>query len=160
MTHSIVSKDDLVGIWKFIEVKYVDKQQNTIDSYGKNPVGYLIYTQEGYVAISIMMRDRLKLGLPVEEIQALGYGAKPKLIQNLFGYIRAIFRYVQAGNNYAAYIGKYEIIDNKVIHHIEVNIVPDAVGTVLEQTIEISGDKLVLTRSGVNIISATLQRVS
>ncbi len=160
MTHSIVSKDTLVGIWKFVEVKYVDPEQNISYPYGKNPVGYIIYTQEGYMAASVMMSNRLKLGLPVEEIRAMGYGEKPKLIKNLFGYIRAIFRYVQAGNKYAAYMGKYEIRDNEVIHHIEVTIIPDAVGTEVGQTVEIAEDKLVLTRPGTNTLYATLQRVS
>lgn len=160
MTDNIISKEDLVGIWKFIEIKLVDKDQNISYPYGKNPVGYIIYTQEGYMAGSVAMSGRLKLGLPLEEIRGLGYGVKPKLI-NILKYIKATIRYVQAGNNYAAYIGKYEISDNHVIHHIEVNIVPELVDTDVAYHVEILEDKLLLTSAfGEYCLSPTLQRVA
>lgn len=160
MTDSVLSKDSLVGTWKFVEIKLVDKAQKITYPYGQNPSGYIIYTQEGYMAASVAMNSRLKLGLPVEEIRALGYGAKPKLI-NIFKYIKAIVRYVQAGNNYAAYIGKYEIRDNQVIHHMEVNIVPDLVDTDVAYHVEISEDKLLLTSPfGEYCLCPTLQRVA
>ena len=165
MTDTIVSKDALVGTWKILELKIVDEEQKTSYPYGKNPVGYNIYTQGEYMSSSIMMSNRLKLGLPVEEMRALGYGAKPKLV-NTLKYIKAMLRYVQAGNNYAAYTGKYEVRDNKVIHHLEVNIVPDLVGIDSEFSINLSEDKLVLTSTlttsewGEYHLYVTLQRVS
>jgi len=161
MTHSIVSKDALVGTWKLIEATEVDTEQKISYPYGKNPVGYIIFTQEGYISLSVMIGNRLKLGLSLEEIQSRGKVATLKLITNIFKYIKAIVRYFQAGNKYAAYISKYEIRDNKVIESIEVSIIPDLIGLVLERTFEISEDKLVITTSYTKkTISATWQRVS
>ncbi|MBP0013903.1 MAG: lipocalin-like domain-containing protein [Roseofilum sp. SBFL] len=158
MTDSMVLKDALIGTWKFVEVKLVDKEQKISYPYGKNPIGYLMYTQEGYMAASLAKSDRLKLGLPVAEIFNLGYGAKINWTTGVFKYIKAFFRYFQAGQNYAAYIGKYEIIDNQVIHHLEVHIIPDVIGADIKQTVEISENTFVLTReSG---IRATLKRVT
>lgn len=163
MTNSIVSKDALVGTWKLVEVKSVDKEQKNIYPYGKNPVGYTIYTQDGYISSSIIMSNRLSLGLPIQEIFRMAYGGKPK-ITNLFNYLKATLRYVQAGNKYASYICKYEIRDNKLIYHIEVSLVPDFIGTDLEMAFEISEDQLVITRlygeNKDNSVIATWKRVS
>ena len=94
----------------------------------------------------------------------MAYGGKPNLIANIFKYITATVRYVQAGNKYAAFIGKYELRgDNKIIHHVEVHIIPDWMGVDMERTIEISEDILALTTSyagAENSICTTWQRVS
>ena len=163
MTHNnIVSKDALVGIWKVVELKSIDKEQKISYPYGQNPVGYIIFTQEGYMSASLMMSNRLNLGLSVEELMGMAYGgAKPKLITNLFKYIKAVVRYLQAGSKFASQFSKYEIKDNKVILHVEVSIVPDLIGKETERTFEFSEDLLVLeASSGENIISSTWQRVS
>jgi len=161
MTHNIVSKDALVGTWKVIEAKEVDKEQKISYPYGKNPVGYIIFTQDGYMSVSIMMSNRLKLGLSLEEIQSRGKVATLKLITNIFKYVTSIVRYFQAGNKYAAYISKYEIRDNKLVYNIEVSIIPDLIGVSLERAFEISEDKLVLTTSySGNNLYTTWQRVS
>lgn len=163
MTDSIVSKDAFVGTWKLVEVKSVDKEQKVSYPYGENPVGYTIYTQEGYMSSSIIMSNRLSLGLPIQEIFRMGYGGKPK-ITNLFNYLKATVRYIQAGNKYASYFCKYEIRDNKLIYHIEVSLVPDFIGTDIEMAFEISEDTLVITRlygeNKDNSVIATWQRVS
>ncbi|WP_424102388.1 lipocalin-like domain-containing protein [Moorena producens] len=121
MTHSIVSKDAFVGTWKLIELKSVDKEQKISYPYGKNPVGHIIYTKEGYMSASIMMSNRLNLGLSMEEIQNGRNVSKLQLITNILKYIKATFRYFMAARNYVSYSGKYEIRDNKVIHHVEVS---------------------------------------
>ena len=163
MTDTIISKDAFVGTWKLVEVKSVDNQQKVSYPYGQHPVGYTIYTQDGYISCSIIMRNRLGLGLPIQEIFNMAYGGKAK-ITNLFKYLRATVRYIQAGNKYASYICKYEIRNNKLIYHIEVSLVPDFVGTDIEMAFEISEDTLVITRlygeNKDNSIIASWQRVS
>ncbi|NEQ11709.1 MAG: lipocalin-like domain-containing protein [Moorea sp. SIO4E2] len=161
MTPSIVSKDAFVGTWKLVEMKYVDKQQKISYPYGKNPVGHIIYTKEGYMSASIMMSNRLNLGLSMEEIQNGRNVSKLQLITNILKYIKATFRFFQAARNYISYSGKYEIRDNKVIHHVEVSLIPDLTGIDLERTFELSEDILVLTASSAgNTFCITWQRVS
>ena len=42
MTHNnIVSKDALVGIWKVVELKSIDKEQKISYPYGQNPGGQI-----------------------------------------------------------------------------------------------------------------------
>ncbi|RQH04074.1 lipocalin-like domain-containing protein [Okeania hirsuta] len=162
---NIVSKDDLVGIWKLIEVKSVDNKQKIVYPYGRNPVGYTIYTQEGYISCSVMMSNRLNLGLPIQEMFIMAYSDGGQLkLANIFKYIKSAIRYIQAGNKYGSYISKYEIRDDKLIYHIEVSIIPDLIGTELENTVEISEDILVLTRlygeNKDNSVISSWQRVS
>ncbi|NEO13878.1 MULTISPECIES: lipocalin-like domain-containing protein [unclassified Moorena] len=161
MTPSIVSKDAFVGTWKLAELKSVDKEQKISYPYGKNPVGHIIYTKEGYMSASIMMSNRLNLGLSMEEIQNLRNVSKLQLITNILKYIKVTFRYFMAARNYISYSGKYEIRDNKVIHHVEVSLIPDWTGIDLERNFELSEDILVLTASSVgNTFYLTWQRVS
>ncbi len=92
-----------------------------------------------------MTSDRLNLEMSIAEMQKFrNVALKPLLIGDIFKYIKAIVRYFQAARNYISYSGKYEIIDNKVIHHVEVSLVPDWTHTDLERTFEFSGDKLIL----------------
>ncbi|WP_193199862.1 lipocalin-like domain-containing protein [Nostoc sp. MG11] len=144
MIQSVVSENDLVGTWKLIDFKSIDSEK--IDyPFGKSPVGYIIYTQDGYMCASIMTSDRLNLEMSIAEMQEFrNVALKPQLIVDILKYIKAILRYFQAARNYISYSGKYEIIDNRVIHHVEVSLVPDWTGTDLERTVEFSGDKLVL----------------
>ncbi len=161
MTHSIVSKDAFVGTWKLVEMKSVDKEQKISYPYGKNPVGQIIYTQEGYMSASIMRSNRLNLGLSMEEIQNGRKVSKLELITNILKYIKAPFIYSQAAMNYISYSGKYEIRDNKVIHDVEVSLIPDMIGINLERNFELSEDILVLSKlfAG-NTFYLTWQRVS
>ncbi|MCL2939717.1 MAG: lipocalin-like domain-containing protein [Trichodesmium sp. MAG_R02] len=159
MTDSTVVKDAIVGTWKLVEMKCVDEEGNISYPYGQDPVSYIIYTEEGHMSFSIMMSNRLKMGLLVQEIMDMGYGRKPTI--NIFKYLKAGVRYLQAVQKYVGYMGKYEIKDNKVIHHIEITVVPDLIGIDVERTLEISGDTLVLTGTYPQYrIDTTCKRVS
>ncbi|MDJ1172315.1 lipocalin-like domain-containing protein [Roseofilum sp. BLCC_M154] len=141
--NSIITQESLVGIWKLMDMKTVDDEQNVIYSYGKNPPGYLIYTKEGYVSVAMMNKHRLNLGLTVQHIMDMGYGIKRKI--NIFKYIKALFRYIQAVQQFVSYTGQYKVRDNKVIHNLEICSVPDVIGVDFERAIEISGDQLFMT---------------
>ncbi|MDB9517404.1 lipocalin-like domain-containing protein [Roseofilum reptotaenium CS-1145] len=164
MTNSIVSKDALVGMWKLIEMKSIDKEETIIYPFGKDPVSYIIYTKEGYVSFSIMMSNRLNLGLSIQNLMDLGYGIKSKtsiLQVSIFKYIKAIIRYFQSVQKFVSYTGKYEVKDNKVIHNIEIHVVPDLIGADLERIVEISGDTLFLSSSYPEYtVYSTWERVS
>jgi hypothetical protein len=140
--NSIITKESLVGMWKLIEMKTIDKEQNIIYPYGKDAVSYITYTKEGYVSLGLMGKNRLPLGLPIENILDMGYGLKPKV--NILKYIKAIFRYLQAAQQFVCYVGKYEVRDNQVFHNLEISVVPDVIGMDLPRTVEISGNQLSL----------------
>lgn len=140
MTNSIVTKDSLVGVWKLVELKSIGKEdQKVVYPFGKDPVSYIIYTKEGYVSLSLMASNRLNLGLPIQNLMDMGYGRQPKV--NIFNYIKAVVRYLQAAQQYVSYTGKYEVRDNQLFHDLDMHLVPDLIGTQLKRTLEFSGDK-------------------
>ena len=143
VTNSVITQDSVLGIWELIDMKTVDDSQNVIYSYGKNPVGYLMYTKEGYVSVAMMNKHRLNVELSVQNIMDMGYGIKRKI--NIFKYIKALIRYFQAVQQFVSYTGKYKVKDNKVIHNLEICSVPDVIGIDFERAIEIVEDKLFMT---------------
>ncbi|MBC6422077.1 MAG: lipocalin-like domain-containing protein [Hormoscilla sp. SP5CHS1] len=50
-----------------------------------------------------------------------------------------------AAETYISYCGKYEIIDGKVIHHVEASLFPNWVGVDQERFFEFQGDRLSLS---------------
>ncbi|MCL2929921.1 MAG: lipocalin-like domain-containing protein [Trichodesmium sp. MAG_R01] len=146
MGNNLISKDNLVGTWKLADFYTIDSKQKIAYPFGKNPTGYLIYTENGYMSVLIMTTNRPLLGLSVEEMQDL---KSPKLgiklIANLGKYIKATLRYFSAGRNCLSYSGRYEIRDSTVIHHIEVSLVPDWVGLDFERNVEFSEGQIILT---------------
>ncbi len=146
MSDNLISKDNLVGTWKLVDFYSVDAKQQVGYPFGKNPTGYLVYTENGYMSVSIMTTNRPLLGLSVEEMQDLKNAKLGlELIANLGKYIKASLRYFSAGRNYLSYSGKYEIRDSTVIHHIEVSLVPDWVGLDFERNVEFSEGQIILT---------------
>ncbi|OZH54432.1 hypothetical protein AFK68_11010 [Hydrocoleum sp. CS-953] len=143
-----MSKDNLVGTWKLADFYTVDGKQKIDYPYGKNPTGYLVYTENGYVSVTIMTTDRPLLGLSMEEMQELkDVKLGLKLIANLGKSIKASLRYFSAARNYLSYSGKYELRDSTVIHHVEVSVIPDWVGVDLERNVEFSEGKIILSNN-------------
>ena len=146
MSDNLISKDNLVGTWKLVDFYTVDSEKKVGYPFGKNPTGYLVYTEDGYMSVSIMTTNRPLLGLSVEEMQDLkNVKLGLQLIANLGKYIQASLRYFSAGRNYLSYSGKYEIRDSTVIHHLEVSLVPDWVGLDFERNVEFSEGQIILT---------------
>jgi hypothetical protein len=58
--HSMAASNPFVGTWKLVswEVRQPDGTVHYL--YGKDVVGYLIYTADGYMAAEIMDPDRQK----------------------------------------------------------------------------------------------------
>ncbi|WP_210407357.1 lipocalin-like domain-containing protein [Hydrocoleum sp. CS-953] len=148
MSDNLISKDNLVGTWKLADFYTVDGKQKIDYPYGKNPTGYLVYTENGYVSVTIMTTDRPLLGLSMEEMQELkDVKLGLKLIANLGKSIKASLRYFSAARNYLSYSGKYELRDSTVIHHVEVSVIPDWVGVDLERNVEFSEGKIILSNN-------------
>ncbi len=148
--------EKFVGTWKLLEFKTVESDTNVIYPMGKNPEGYIIYTPDGYMSVCLMMQDRPKLELSMQELLEYKSMKFSKLIKNLFKYIKATLRYFEASRNYVSYAGTYEIQDNKVIHHLIASLIPDWVGIDLERTFEFIEDRLILSPPNMGNVSSAL----
>ncbi|MEH2026203.1 lipocalin-like domain-containing protein [Nostoc sp.] len=142
-----MTNPNFVGVWKLVSWKTENPNGKIIYPYGKNPIGHLTYTQDGYISANIMKDNCLPLELSVEElIKTRKVFLNPWLLfRNGRKYIKAIIRYFKSSINYISYSGKYQIQGDKVIHHVEVSLIPDWIGKDLERTFEITDHELLLT---------------
>ncbi|MCL4796469.1 MAG: lipocalin-like domain-containing protein [Bryobacteraceae bacterium] len=93
--------------------------------FGENPTGLLIYSGDGYMAVSIMSGGRehftsedMRGGTPEERAAAVG--------------------------SYLTYSGRYDVLPDRVVHHVEVSLLPNWCGTRQERYFELYDDRLLL----------------
>jgi hypothetical protein len=115
----------LIGIWRLQSFKITDQEDRTIDVLGPHPVGYLIYTEDGYMSIQMMSANRPFLSQ--DNLRTTGMEEKARVAET-----------------YRGYFGRYTIADNKVIHHVEVGLIPNWINHELVRFFELQDDTLTL----------------
>ena len=114
-----------IGTWKL--VSYENRSGNQVTyPLGKNPVGYIMYNDEGYMAVALMASNRRRFS----SIDITG-GTNDEI--------------VAAYGTYISYCGKYEVTEDRVIHHVEVSFYPNWIGENQERFYKFEGDKLILS---------------
>jgi len=123
-----MSKQLLVGSWKLVSSENRDTNGNIYYPIGKDTKlhGYLIYSTDGYMSVTIMYSDRIKFA----STDARGGTPEEK---------------VAAFDTYISYCGTYEIQQDIVIHHIEICYYPNWSGMDQKRMFSIEGDRLSLT---------------
>lgn len=119
-------QDSIVGTWRIVstEVRSEDGQVTYPD--GRNPQGYLIYSDDGYFSITIMRSDRSRYasddfrGGTMEEM-------------------------AKAAETYVAYCGRYSLGQGSITHHIDASLFPNWAGTDQQRFIEFDEDRLLLS---------------
>ncbi len=120
MSHSLIST------WRL--VSWENHSTNGQISYplGQDAVGYIIYTPDGYMSVTIMRPNREKFSS-----------------DDLLGGTRV--EKARAAEAYVSYCGRYEFRGDVVIHYVELSLVPNRVGTEQERLVELSGNRLTLS---------------
>ena len=140
-----MKNSNFIGTWKLVSWETKTPEGKVFQPFGQNPIGYLTYTEDQHMSASIMRENRLNIEISSENLmKARQVFLRPWLLINGWKYIKATLRYLQASANYVSYSGKYEIKGNKVVHHVEVSLLPDWTGTKVERTFEFSGSRLLL----------------
>jgi hypothetical protein len=109
-------ENPLIGTWK-LDSCQIDLGGLVVEPLGKNPVGYLTYTAEGYMCAAIMSEDA-----------TAGGGDE-----------------VTAADSYISYCGSYEFFGDRVVHHVTVSLMRDMVGKVQERTVDLIDNRLILS---------------
>jgi hypothetical protein len=94
--------------------------------YGQDATGYLLYSGEGYMSVSVMQARRTNFA-SLDDLQA---PAEEKLA---------------AFATYGSYSGRYEVRGQTVIHHVELSLFPNWSGREQERFFEFSEDRLTLS---------------
>ncbi|NMF62569.1 hypothetical protein DP113_33510 (plasmid) [Brasilonema octagenarum UFV-E1] len=118
--------NQLIGTWRLVSCEYRDTDEQVSYPYGKDAIGYLIYTSDGYMSATLMRANRFKF--TSQDIAAVSIEEQATAVQT-----------------YLAYCGKYEIQANKVIHHIEASLYPNLVGVDQERFFKFKGNRLLFS---------------
>jgi len=121
-----MSADLFIGAWRLLSLEARTSTGDVSYPYGKDAAGYLLYSREGYMSVSVMQAGRAHFASP----DGLRAPAGEKLT---------------AFDTYSSYSGKYEVRGQKIIHHVEVSLFPNWSGKEQERFFAFSGDRLTLS---------------
>jgi len=117
------TKDSLVGTWKLMSFTATNAKGEVTDWYGPNPIGFLTYAADARMSVVIADSER----------KALSTGANSSMEERAAAFSTVI-----------SYAGTYSFNDDKVIHHIEVASIQNAVNTDQVRYIKLRSDRLTL----------------
>ena len=126
--NKVHARDALVGAWRLLswENQAVDGQVTY--PMGPDPIGYVIYAADGRFSITISRRGRA------------GFAAGDLLSGTTQEQARAV-------EGFVAYAGRYSFHGDRVIHHVELSLFPNWVGTDQQRSVELAADRLTLSAS-------------
>jgi hypothetical protein len=120
-----MSLDHFVGTWKLFSFELRSSIGEVTYPFGRDAVGYIMYTNEGFMSVNFMKADRLNYvsgdflkGTAEEKISAI--------------------------DTFQSYCGRYEVSGNKVVHHIEVSSFPNWSGVDQERFFKFKENNLEL----------------
>ncbi|MBD2097360.1 lipocalin-like domain-containing protein [Trichocoleus sp. FACHB-591] len=118
--------NQIVGTWRLLSCETRTSDGRVFQPLGANPVGELVYTDNGFMSVAIMKSDRLRF--QAGDIA----GATPE-------------EKIAAADSFISYCGSYKLEDHKVVHHVNVSFFPNWVGTNQVRFVELAGDRLTLS---------------
>ena len=114
-------RDKLVGTWKLLSASLSTAGGERNDApFGPNPTGFLTYTREGRMSAMI------------------SYGGRKPLSVSDWS-LAAVDEKAEAFGTFAAYAGRYTLMEDKVIHHVEISSLQNWVNTDLVRLISSKG---------------------
>ena len=124
----VQAPDALVGAWRLVSWENRAADGQVTYSMGSDALGYLLYTADGRFSVTISRRGRA------------GFAAGDLLSGSAEEQARAV-------QGFVAYAGRYSFHGDRVIHHVELSLFPNWVGTDQERWVELAGDRLTLSAS-------------
>lgn len=116
----------LVGAWRLVAMEYRYPDGRVRYPYGREATGYIIYSGDGRMAATLMAGGRAAFGGELRR----GEGGDRK---------------AAAFEGYLSYAGRYEFLGDRVVHHVEVALIPDWVGRALVRLAAFEDERLVLS---------------
>jgi hypothetical protein len=122
----------LIGVWTLLSYTEEKKGFKDTTPLGPDPVGFLIYTSDGFVSAQLMKPGRAAF-------------------QSRDWFQGTPEEYVESGSGYIAYCGRYEVDEvNETVAHIpSVALLPNLIHGRQLRAIQLHGDRLTLRTAGV-----------
>ena len=125
---NVQARGALVGAWRLLSWENRAPDGQLTYPMGTDALGYLLYTADGRFSVTISRRGRA------------GFAAGDLLSGTTEEQARAV-------EGFVAYAGRYSFHGDRVIHHVELSLFPNWVGTDQERWVELSEDRLTLSAS-------------
>jgi hypothetical protein len=120
--------DPLVGAWRLVSWENRAAAGQVTYPMGTDLLGYLIYSADGRFSVTISRGDRARFAVG----DLLGGTTDEK---------------AGAMEGFVAYAGRYSFHGDRVVHHVELSLFPNWVGSDQERWVEVAGDRLTLSAS-------------
>jgi hypothetical protein len=118
--------DRFIGTWKLVSWESRDGQGNISYPFGKEIVGYIMYSADGFMSVVIAKKNRTQFiskdflaGLPAEKANAY--------------------------ETYLSYCGTYSIRDNLITHSCEISLYPNWSGVLQKRFFKFYDNRLELS---------------
>ena len=121
-----MTSNPLIGTWRLISWENRGADGQISYPLGKDAMGYIMYTQDGYMFVAIMGSDRGRF----DTGDLLSGSTEEK---------------AQAAGTYVSYCGRYEFRGDTIVHHVELSLFPNWVGVDQERLVEVKGNRLTLS---------------
>jgi hypothetical protein len=125
---NVQARGALVGAWRLLSWENRAADGQITYPMGADALGYLLYTADGRFSVTISRRGRA------------GFAAGDLLSGTTEEQARAV-------EGFVAYAGRYSFHGDRVIHHVELSLFPNWVGTDQERWVELAGGRLILSAS-------------
>jgi hypothetical protein len=126
--NEVHAADALVGAWRLVSWENRAADGQVTYPMGPDALGSLLYTADGRFSVTISRVGRA----PFAAGDLLGGGTEEK---------------ARAVEGFVAYAGRYSFQGDRVIHHVELSLFPNWVGSDQERWVELAGDRLTLSAS-------------
>ena len=126
--NKVQARDALVGAWRLISWENQAADGQVTYPMGTDAIGYVLYAANGRFSVTISRRDRA------------GFAAGDLLGGTTQEKARAL-------EGFVAYAGRYSFYGDRIIHHVELSLFPNWVGSDQERWVELAGDRLTLSAS-------------
>ena len=120
--------DALVGAWRLVSWENRAADGQVTYPMGTDALGSLLYTASGRFSVTISRRGRA--GFAAGDLLS---GASEEKAQAVEGFV--------------AYAGRYSFHGDRVVHHVELSLFPNWVGTDQQRWVVLAGDRLILSAS-------------
>jgi hypothetical protein len=124
----VQARGALLGAWRLLSWENRAADGQVTYPMGTDTLGYLLYTADGRFSVTISRRGRA------------WFAAGDLLGGTTEEQARAV-------EGFVAYAGRYSFYGDRVIHHVELSLFPNWVGSDQERWVELAEDRLTLRAS-------------
>lgn len=121
-----MKSNPLIGTWRLVSWENRSSDGRVSYPLGEDAVGYIMYTEDGYMSVAIMPPGRVKFA--AEDL--LGGSQQER---------------AWAAGTYVSYCGRYEFRGDTVVHQVELSLFPNWIGVEQERLVELRENRLTLS---------------